>query len=113
VRLDALKTYRQNADRGEACSRPRNHDGARRRCGSPSGALRPFIGLILEDSKGSTVIPSTRPPLARIEHRHGQMYLAPSGALKQPTDSGNSVFGSQSTACGKKIAKAIVKKKIT
>ena len=28
------------------------------------------------------------------------MYLPPSGTLKQPTDSGNSVFGSQSTACG-------------
>ena len=44
---------------------------------------------------------------------HGQIYLPPSGALKQPTDSGNSVFGSQSTAFGKKIAKAIVAKKIT
>ena len=42
----------------------------------------------------------------------GQMYFPPSGALKQPTDSGNSVFGNQSTACGKKIAKAIVAKKI-
>ena len=44
---------------------------------------------------------------------HGQMYLPPSGALKQPTDSGNSVFGSHSTTSGKKIAKAIVAKKIT
>jgi hypothetical protein len=43
----------------------------------------------------------------------GQIYLAPSGALKQPIDSGNTVFGSQSTALGKKIAKAIVAKKIT
>ena len=44
---------------------------------------------------------------------HGQIYLAPSGALKQPIDSGNTIFGSQSTALGKKIAKAIVAKKIT
>jgi hypothetical protein len=44
---------------------------------------------------------------------YGQMYLAPSGGLKQPIDSGNSVFGNQSTALGKKIAKAIVMKKIT
>ena len=57
--------------------------------------------------------PFAAPPLAGIEPCHGQMYPPPSGALKQPTDSGNSVFGSQSTACGKKIAKAIVKKKIT
>jgi D-galactarolactone isomerase len=44
---------------------------------------------------------------------HGQMYLAPSGALKQPIDSGNSAFGNQSTTPGKKIANAIVAKKIT
>ena len=44
---------------------------------------------------------------------HGQIYLPPSGALKQPINSGNTVFGSQSTALGKKIAKAIVAKKIT
>ena len=41
----------------------------------------------------------------------GQIY--PPLTLKQPTDSGNSVFGNQSTALGKKIAKAIVTKKIT
>jgi hypothetical protein len=50
---------------------------------------------------------------AERQTAYGQMYLAPSGALKQPIDSGNSVFGSQSTALGKKIAKAIVTKKIT
>ena len=44
---------------------------------------------------------------------HGQMNFTPSGALKQPIDSGNSIFGNQSTALGKKIAKAIVAKKIT
>lgn len=44
--------------------------------------------------------------------RYGQIYLKPSGALKQPTDSGNSVLGSHSVARGKKIAKAIVAKKI-
>ena len=47
------------------------------------------------------------------DRAHGQMYLPPSGALKQPTDSGNSVFGSHSTTFGKKIANAIVAKKIT
>ena len=41
----------------------------------------------------------------------GQIY--PPLTLKQPTDSGKSVFGNQSTALGKKIAKAIVTKKIT
>ena len=41
-----------------------------------------------------------------IEAPYGQMYRPPSGALKQPTNSGKSVFGNQSTALGKKIAKA-------
>ena len=49
----------------------------------------------------------------RLKRAQGQIYPPLSGALKQPTDSGKSVFGSQSTALGKKIAKAIVTKKIT
>jgi hypothetical protein len=40
------------------------------------------------------------------------MYPVPDGALKQPTLSGNTVFGSQSTADGKKMVKAMVTKKI-
>ena len=49
----------------------------------------------------------------RLKRAHGQIYPPLSGALKQPTNSGKSVFGNQSTALGKKIAKAIVTKKIT
>jgi Amidohydrolase len=49
----------------------------------------------------------------RLKRAQGQIYPPLSGALKQPTDSGKSVFGNQSTAFGKKIAKAIVTKKIT
>lgn len=45
----------------------------------------------------------------------GQLYgqIKPAGPLKQPTDSGNSAFGRNSTASGKKIVNAIVTKKIT
>jgi Amidohydrolase len=49
----------------------------------------------------------------RLKRAQGQIYPPLSGDLKQPTDSGKSVFGNQSTALGKKIAKAIVTKKIT
>ena len=57
-------------------------------------------------------IEAERSEISLNRGRHGQIYLKPSGALKQPTDSGNRVLGSHSVARGKKISKAIVAKKI-
>jgi hypothetical protein len=44
---------------------------------------------------------------------YGQIYPAPLGFLKQPTDSGKRCFGSHSTTSGRKIDAAIVAKKTT
>ena len=63
---------------------------------------RPFLTFF-----GGTVRPRTPRPA-----QFGQMYPGPVGDLKQPTDSGNMSFGSQTTTPGKKIVNAIVPKKI-
>ena len=47
------------------------------------------------------------------EHYCGQMYPAPVGLLKQPTDSGITCFGSHSTTFGKKIVNVMVNRKTT
>ena len=49
----------------------------------------------------------------RAEHYCGQMYPAPVGLLKQPTDSGITCFGSHSTTFGKKIVNVMVNRKTT
>jgi hypothetical protein len=43
----------------------------------------------------------------------GQIYPVPAGFLKQPTDSGSTCLGSQSTTSGKKMQNAITAKKTT
>src|SRR5712671_1944778 len=56
-----------------------------------------------------------RPTATQVKSalQFGQIYPAPAGDLKQPTDSGRMCFGSQRTAPGTKIVNAIVPKKIT
>ena len=88
-----------------------NHDREVRASASRGGGIRRW--------KGPWVVHDGRMTRSRagcnqlwLRPRYGQIYPAPPGALKQPTDSGNTCLGNHNTTSGTKIVNAIAAKKM-